>query len=98
MFVDERASYELKSLAEQPIEVILIQLQRLPENYHLALRHNDGSYLNHKLFLAVLRIPTTTAAENKPIGSLLEAIEKKFGLFDKFKKIFTTAIDQSFRF
>ena len=91
MFDDTRNSNKLKKIANQPIEVILTQLNKLPDNYHLAVRHNGGGYLNHKLFFSMLKPPTTTAAENKPTGLLLEAIEKYFGSFDKFKELFTMA-------
>jgi len=88
---DEKSSQQLKDLAKQPIEFILTHLQHLPEQYHLALRHNGGGYINHKLFFSMLQKPTATAEENKPTGPLLEAIEKHFGSFDKFKEMFTTA-------
>jgi len=91
MTVDEKANNQLKELAKEPLELILTHLQHLPEQYHIALRHNGGGYLNHKLFFSMLRTPTATAAENKPTGPLLEAIEKVFGSFDKFKEMFTTA-------
>jgi len=42
-------------------------------------------------FFSMLRTPTTTAAENKPTGPLLEAIQKSFSTFDKFKELFTAA-------
>jgi Fe-Mn family superoxide dismutase len=39
----------------------------------------------------MLRTPTAKAAENQPTGPLLEAIQKSFGSFDKFKELFTAA-------
>jgi len=89
MVADEKFGDQLKHVATQPIELILSHLQHLPEQYHLALRHHGGGYLNHKLFWPMLRTPTATAAENKPTGPLFEAIEKTFGSFDKFKEMFT---------
>lgn len=91
MVADEKLSKELKDLASQPIELILTHLQHLPEQYHLALRHQGGGFVNHKLFFTLLKTPTATAAENKPTGALLEAIEKNFSSFDKFKEMFTNA-------
>ena len=88
---DQKAPAQLKELANKPIEVILTQLQQLPEQFHLALRHNGGGYVNHKLFFSILEKPTTTAAENKPTGALLEAIEKNFGSFEKFQEMFSKA-------
>jgi len=91
IFADTKLGDKVKETAKQPIEVILTQLQNLPDQYHLALRHNGGGYLNHKLFFSMLKTPTATAAENKPTGPLLEAIEKSFGSFDKFKELFSAA-------
>ena len=91
MFADTQHGDKLKEIAKLPIESILNQLQNLPEQYHLALRHNGGGYVNHKLFFAMLQKPTATAAENKPTGALLEAIEKSFGSFEKFKELFNAA-------
>jgi Fe-Mn family superoxide dismutase len=88
---DKKSPDQLKELAKQPIELILTHLQHLPEQYHLTLRHNGGGYINHKLFFSLLQKPTATAAENKPTGSLLEAIQKDFTSFDKFKQMFTNA-------
>jgi len=91
MFADKQSGGKLKDIAKQPIEVILTQLQNLPDQYHLALRHNGGGYINHKLFFSMLKTPTVTAAENQPTGPLLEAIEKSFGSFNKFKELFSAA-------
>jgi Fe-Mn family superoxide dismutase len=88
---DKKSPDQLKQLAKEPIELIVTHLQHLPELYHLALRHNGGGYINHKLFFSMIKTPTTTAAENKPTGPVLEAIEKNFGSFDKFKEMFTNA-------
>jgi len=89
MFFDRILNDTIKAIAKQPIEVILTQVQTLPDQYHIALRHSGGGYLNHKLFFSMLKPPTTTAAENKLTGPLLEAIERSFGSFDKFKELFS---------
>jgi len=87
----EKQQGNWKDVINQPIELILTHLQLFPEQYQIALRHHGGGYVNHKLFFAMLKTPTKTAAENKPTGPLLEAIEKSFGSFDKFKEMFTAA-------
>lgn len=91
MFVDTQNGGKLKEFAAQPIEVILTQLQNLPDQYHLALRHNGGGYVNHRFFFQILKAPTATVAENKPTGALLEATEKVFGSFEKFRELFSAA-------
>ncbi|CAF1625380.1 unnamed protein product [Adineta ricciae] len=82
---------KLKEIGNLPIEIILTRLGELPETYGLSLRHNGGGYINHKLFFSLLKAPTATAAENKPTGVFLEALEKSFGSFDKFRELFSAA-------
>ncbi len=91
LFADTHHGGKFKDIAQLPIETILTQLQTLPDQFHIGLRHNGGGYLNHKLFFSMLRTPTATAAENRPTGPLLEAIVKSFGSFDKFKELFSAA-------
>ncbi|CAF1535888.1 unnamed protein product [Rotaria magnacalcarata] len=91
MATDETLDDQSKELAKLPIEVILTQIQRIPEKYQSTLRNNGGGYVNHKLFFTMLRKPTATATENQPTGPLLDAIESSFGSFDKFKEVFTSA-------
>ncbi|CAF1074097.1 unnamed protein product [Adineta ricciae] len=91
IMVDTSANEQLKELAKKPLEEILHDVLHLPEQYQFALRHNGGGYYNHKLFFSMLKAPTATAAENKPTGALLEAIEKSFGSFDKFRELFSAA-------
>ncbi|CAF1021792.1 unnamed protein product [Rotaria sordida] len=91
MFTDTQSDNKLKEIVKQPIEIILTQLEYLPHQYQLSLRYNGGGYFNHKLFFSMLKTPTSTVDENKPIGPLLEAIEKNFGSFDKFKQLFSSA-------
>ncbi|CAF3401542.1 unnamed protein product [Rotaria socialis] len=91
MATDETSDDQSKELAKLPIEVILTQIQRIPEKYQSTLRNNGGGYVNHKLFFSMLRKPTATATENQPTGPLFDAIENSFGSFDRFKEMFTSA-------
>ena len=50
-----------------------------------AIRNNGGGYVNHKLFFSILK----KDVECK--GEILEAINKKFGSFEKFKEEFSNA-------
>ncbi|UJR31797.1 hypothetical protein I4U23_019274 [Adineta vaga] len=91
IMADSKANDKLKELAAKPIEQILHEVLQLPELIQFPLRHNGGGYYNHKLFFSMLKAPTATAAENKPTGPLLDALEKSFGSFDKFKEMFSAA-------
>ena len=53
-----------------------------------AIRNNLGGHYNHSLFWTLLK-PNPSGAPNLPAGKLAEAINKKFGSFDTFKKDFT---------
>ncbi|CAF2660044.1 unnamed protein product [Rotaria sp. Silwood2] len=96
MFTDTQSDNKLKEIVKQPIEVILTQLQNIPYQYQLALRYNGGGYFNHKLFFSMLKKPTVIGNENKPMGPLLQAIEKSFGSFDKFKELFSNISNEFF--
>ncbi|CAF1924554.1 unnamed protein product [Rotaria magnacalcarata] len=96
LIVDTQIHDRIKEIAKKPIEVILTHLDILPHAYQSHLRYNGGGYLNHKLFFSILKTPTATAEENKPTGPLLEAIEKAFESFDKFKDYFNAASNNFF--
>ncbi|WMJ71734.1 superoxide dismutase [Cytophagaceae bacterium ABcell3] len=52
-----------------------------------AVRNNGGGHYNHSLFWSIL----SPNGGGKPSGKLAEAIDKKFGSFDKFKEEFNNA-------
>ncbi|KRL00834.1 superoxide dismutase [Liquorilactobacillus capillatus] len=74
-------------LSELPVDELMMQLDRVPEGIKKAVRNNGGGHANHTLFWKLLSPHFDTAPE----GALLEAIEHKFGSFDKFKQQFTEA-------
>lgn len=96
MMNDPQKPGQFKDFLAKPIEIMLSELQFLPDNYHLGLRHQAGGYLNHKLFFSMLRKPTATAKENLPTGVLLEAINKAFESFEKFQDLFSLAAKNLF--
>ena len=52
-----------------------------------AVRNNGGGYYNHNLFWQVM----SPKGGGQPSGAVAEAINKKFGSFDKFKEEFSNA-------
>lgn len=58
---------------------------KIPIDSQTALKNNAGGVYNHRFFFNGL----TPKSQQKPAGSLLEAIESSFGSFDKFKEEFT---------
>ncbi len=55
--------------------------------YPAAVRNNGGGFYNHNIYWSVMG-PNGGGA---PTGVLLEGINKAFGSFDEFKKLFATA-------
>ncbi|MBN1791141.1 MAG: superoxide dismutase [Bacteroidales bacterium] len=65
------------------IEAILAEVSKLPA----AVRNNGGGHFNHTLFWTVM----APNAGGMPKGDLLDAINRFFGSFDKFKELFAAA-------
>ena len=56
-------------------------------NYSGAVRNNGGGHFNHSLFWTIM----SPNGGGEPSGELAEAINAKFGSFDKFKEEFANA-------
>ncbi|SDI32924.1 superoxide dismutase [Natribacillus halophilus] len=74
-------------LANQSVEDLVTNLDKVPENIRTAVRNNGGGHANHKLFWTIL----SPNGGGKPSGNLLSAIENKWGSFDQFQEEFTNA-------
>ncbi len=72
-------------LFKKEVLVLLKELDKIPEDIRTAVRNHGGGTWNHDFFWSVMKTGT------KPHGEVLDAIEKKFGSFDKFKEAFTNA-------
>ena len=71
----------------QPVEELLTNISK----YSTKVRNNGGGHFNHELFWKLLS-PTPSA----PSASLADAINKKFGSMDEFKKQFTETAKSRF--
>ena len=65
------------------IEDLLKNISKHP----VAVRNNGGGFYNHNLFWTML----SPNAGGQPKGEILDAINKNFGTFDKFKEDFAKA-------
>ncbi|GGH73468.1 Fe-Mn family superoxide dismutase [Pullulanibacillus pueri] len=74
-------------LQEKSLEVLLANLDAVPEDVRTAVRNNGGGHLNHSLFWEVI----DPSSRNALSGKLAEAINKAFGSFDQFKETFSEA-------
>lgn len=75
-------------LANKSIEDLLANISKAPA----AVRNNGGGHYNHSLFWTLL----SPNSSKNPSGPLAEAINKKFGSFDKFKEEFAAAATTRF--
>src|SRR5690606_37584621 len=76
----------------KPIEEILRNIDRVPENIRTAVRNNGGGYANHNLFWKIMG----PNGGGQPSGDLANAINQKFGSFDQFKEKLSTAAATQF--
>jgi Fe-Mn family superoxide dismutase len=71
-------------LQEKPLEELIKNIDSAPKDIRTALKNNGGGHWNHSLFWQVMG----SNKGAKPQGKLLDAINKDFGDFTKFKEEF----------
>jgi len=71
------------ALANKSIEEILTNISKHP----IAVRNNGGGFYNHNLFWEIM----SPNGGGQPKGDLLNAINRDFSSFDKFKELFNNA-------
>ena len=76
--------------AEEPVEQLIADLNRLPEALRNAVRNNGGGHANHSLFWSVMA-PAGHGGGGTPSGALAEAIDRDLGGMEAFQKAFTQA-------
>ena len=67
----------------KPVEELMRNLNSVPQDIRNAVRNHGGGHSNHSFFWPILK------KEVKPEGKILNAINAKFGSFDKFKEQFS---------
>lgn len=72
-------------LKEKDVEELLKDLDTIPEEIRKAVINTGGGHANHSFFWQVLKKDVTFG------GEIAEAINQKFGSFEKFKEEFTKA-------
>ncbi|MDX1531075.1 MAG: superoxide dismutase [Rhodothermales bacterium] len=86
------AAVEGTEHADRPIEDLLADIDRLPEDIRTAVRNNGGGYFNHGVFWTIMR----PSGGGTPTGDLADAINRKFGSYDAFKGQFKNAATGQF--
>jgi Fe-Mn family superoxide dismutase len=67
--------------ADRPVEVILTELEIIPEDKRAAVRNNVGGHANHSLFWQIM-----SPDGGAPEGELAAAIDDTFGGLDALKE------------
>jgi len=75
------AALEGSELASLPVEELLTQLERVPEEKRAAVRNNGGGHANHTMFWENM----SASGGGEPGGELASAIDSAFGSFAEFK-------------
>jgi Fe-Mn family superoxide dismutase len=86
------AALEGKDVAEQSIEELITDLDKLPESLRTVVRNNGGGHANHSLFWQILS-PNGGGA---PTGEVVNAINDAFGSYDQLKAKFADAAVKRF--
>jgi Fe-Mn family superoxide dismutase len=68
--------------ADEPIEAVLKQLDRLPADKQTVVRNNGGGHYNHSLFWEIM----SPDGGGEPTGSLAQAIEQSFDYLESLKQ------------
>ncbi|MDO8563540.1 MAG: superoxide dismutase, partial [Nanoarchaeota archaeon] len=75
-------------LQKKKVEELLKDLSKIPEDARNAVRNHGGGHYNHSLFWEMM---TPNIKDREMKGKVVEAINKEFGSFDKFKEAFNNA-------
>jgi superoxide dismutase, Fe-Mn family len=91
-YVDKaNAALEGTEWADKPVEEVLANLDRLPEDKQTPVRNNAGGHANHTLFWEIMA-PSGAGGGGQPEGALADAI----GDFESFKQQLSDAAINQF--
>jgi len=79
-----KEAVQSEASSARDVESLLSEISK----YSAKMRNNAGGHYNHELFWQSMR---PKRSDNRPTGSLLSAIENKFGSFANFKTQFSEA-------
>ncbi len=82
-YVDKaNAALEGTEWADKPVDEVLKNLDRIPDDKRTAVRNNGGGHYNHSLFWEIM----SPEGGGEPEGALAHAIDQACGGFDAFKQ------------
>mgnify|MGYP002622120863 CR=1 FL=1 len=71
----------------KPIEQLMRDIEKVPQDIRGAVRNNGGGHANHSMFWTTIG----PGKGGEPKGKLADAIKSELGGFDKFKEDFSNA-------
>jgi Fe-Mn family superoxide dismutase len=92
-YVDKaNAALEGTEWADKPVEEVLRDLDRIPQDKRTVVRNNGGGHANHSLFWQIM----SPDGGGEPEGELADAITEAFGSVDDLRKKVTDAAVNQF--
>lgn len=85
-------SEQLQDLGEQPVEDLLWNFGKVPEEARASVRAYAGGHANHSQLWSLL----SPDGGGAPEGALAEALDEEFGSFEGFKERVATVADSHF--
>ena len=79
-------------LEKKPVEQLLREIEKVPEDIRTKVRNHGGGHANHTLFWKIM----APGGSKQPAGDVAKAINDKFGTFDAFKQTFSDAAANQF--
>jgi Fe-Mn family superoxide dismutase len=79
-------------LGQKPVEQLLRDLNAIPEDIRKDIQNQGGGHANHTFFWKIMG----PKGSGQPKGELAQAIDKKFGGFDKLQAQFADAAAKRF--
>ncbi|MFZ5954940.1 MAG: superoxide dismutase [Nanoarchaeota archaeon] len=73
------------NLQKKPVDELIKNPKKLPNEARTKILQNGGQFLNHNLYFEILK------KDVKPLGEILNLINKNFGNFERFKEKFSEA-------
>jgi Fe-Mn family superoxide dismutase len=91
-YVDKaNAALEGTEWADKPVEEVLRNLDRIPQDKGTIVRNNGGGHANHTMFWEIM----SPEGGGEPEGELADAISQAFGSFEDLKqKVTDAAVNQ----
>jgi Fe-Mn family superoxide dismutase len=92
-YVDKaNAALEGTEWADKPVEEVLRDLDRIPQDKRTVVRNNGGGHVNHSLFWQIM----SPDGGGEPEGEFADAITEAFGSVDDLRKKVTDAAVNQF--